>query len=503
MLLHDLIADTDCRVVSAIPSSVRITDISEDSRACTPGCMFVARVGTAHDAVRFVPDAITNGARVVLIDASSRAPDVPEGVALITSADTARTGAIIAERFFGSPSYGLFTAGVTGTNGKTTVTALAHAMLNHAGVRAGLIGTVSIDDGHNTHPATLTTPPATTISRTLAAMHENGCSGAMLECSSHALHQSRTAAIDFDTAVFTNLSGDHLDYHGDIDAYARAKSTLFAQLGDGLAIVNTDAPHARTMLDACPDAEKLSFVPAGSTSRADAHVRIIESTLASQRLEVVGPWGTADAILNAPGAHNATNALAAACIAWRAGLDADRIASALPHARMPAGRLQRVEGPDSAPTVLIDFAHTDDALATTLAALRADMTDDQRLVCLFGCGGDRDRTKRPRMGRAACTHAHRVVLTSDNPRTEPPHAIIDDVLAGLDDEQRARTEVHPDRAHAIRVAIGNASPSDVVVIAGKGHEREQILPDGAGGTLRTPFDDAQHARAALEAWGDR
>ncbi|GAB4552090.1 MAG: hypothetical protein Tsb0013_14320 [Phycisphaerales bacterium] len=498
MLLKDLIKGTRCTPRAGTRLSARITDIAEDSRTCVPGSLFIAKRGTALDGAAFIHDAIEHGAEAILIDARTDADHVPAHIAALITDDVPRTGARLAERFFGDPSGDLYVAGVTGTNAKTTVTTLAHAMLNHAGVRTGLIGTVTIDDGREIGAASLTTPPATEISRTLATMREHQCIAAMLECSSHALHQGRTSAVRFDCAVFTNLSGDHLDYHGTLDAYADAKALLFEQLGAGLAIVNADDPFSSRMLEACPEAEVLRFAPAGSSAPGDARLSVIHADLVAQRLELIGPWGSAEGVLRAPGAHNATNALAAACVCWHAGLDADAIAGALEHARMPEGRVQRVStGADGEPTVFVDFAHTDEALAMTLRALRGAMADDQRLICVFGCGGDRDRTKRPRMGQAACTHADVVVLTSDNPRTETPQAIIEDVLAGLNERQRARVEVHADRARAIDEAIALARPRDVVLIAGKGHEREQLLPDGAGGIRRTAFDDRQHALAVL------
>jgi UDP-N-acetylmuramoyl-L-alanyl-D-glutamate--2,6-diaminopimelate ligase len=252
------------------------------------------------------------------------------------------------------------------------------------------------------------------------------------------------------------------------------------------------------MLERCPDATVIRCAPAGSGTDADARVEIVEQHLGRMHLRLHGPWGTADANLHATGAHNATNALFSSCLCHAFGLDAQQISSALAHATMPPGRMQRVESDDhDGPDVFVDFAHTDDALATTLRSVR-DAIGARTLCVVFGCGGNRDTTKRPRMGRVACSHADRVVLTSDNPRTEPPNAIIDDVLAGLDDEERARVEVHADRATAIRAAIEQASPDEVIVIAGKGHEREQLLPDARGGVVRRPFDDVIVAQDALQ-----
>ncbi len=498
MLLEELIRDTPCTLRSGDAKGVRITDVVEDSRTAVPGSLFIARRGTFLDGAAFVEDAIRRGAEAVLVGPGTALERVPPSIPVVETDRPATVGAMLAERFFGNPSSDLFVVGVTGTNGKTTVTSLAQTMLNAAGVKTGLVGTVTIDDGRDVGAATLTTPPASELSRSFATMREHACRAVMLECSSHALDQGRCDGLSFDLAVFLNLSGDHLDYHADLDDYARAKAHLFEVVGAGGAIVNADDPYAARMIDAYHGSDILRFAPARSTTNADAHVHIHDASLTSQRLELHGPWGFCSGTLHAPGAHNATNALVSACIAHRAGLDADEIGAALDNARMPPGRLQRIaSGAKDEPCVFIDFAHTDDALATTLRSVRQSMTEGARLIVLFGCGGNRDASKRPRMGHAACAHADAVVLTSDNPRTESPSRIIEDVLEGITPEDRTRVEVHADRAIAIGVAIALAGPHDVVVIAGKGHEREQLIPDGAGGIERRPFDDAAHALEAL------
>lgn len=498
MQLEDLITGTGCRLRSGKDASVRITDVVEDSRTSVPGCLFIAKPGTKVDGARFIDDALDRGAEAILVQAGAELPVIPPNVAILESERIATEGAVLAERFFGSPSEHLFVAGVTGTNGKTTVTTLAKSMLDRAGVKTGLIGTITIDDGHEVARAELTTPPATEIARTLASMRENRCDAAMLECSSHALDQGRCDGVRFSAAVFTNLSGDHLDYHQDMETYARAKSRLFELLGDGVAIVNADDPRTPAMLERCPSATVVRCAPAGSSTDADARVDIVEQHLGRLHLRLHGPWGVCDANLHATGAHNATNALFACCLCHTYALSAEQLTDALAHAEMPPGRLQRISPEhDDTPDVFVDYAHTDDALATSLRCVR-EAIGARRLCVVFGCGGDRDRSKRPRMGAVAIEHADRVVLTTDNPRTEPPNAIIDDVLCGLNEAQRARVEVHADRATAIRSAIEQASPDEVVVIAGKGHEREQLLPDAMGGIVRRPFDDAVVARDALE-----
>ncbi len=519
MRLGQLIADTPCRIDSDAGHHAdldrRVCDVVEDSRTAVPGCLFIARRGTVDDGARHAPEAVAAGAEAVLLEEGVSAAHIPSHATVLRTADVPRVGAQVAERFFGDPSRELMVAGVTGTNGKTTVAHFAWRILNDCGIRTGLVGTVCIDDGRDMGDATLTTPPATELSRSLASMCDAGCRAVVLECSSHALHQGRVAGLAFDVGVYTNLSGDHLDYHGTMEAYAAAKSILFASLPeDGLAVLNAEDAYAGVMRSACRAGTV--WTSGRERSGADLIVRTrAGARLGLQELELVGPWGDLACRLPVLGGHNAVNLLQAVAIAHRFGAPGEAIARAIGQLIPPRGRLTRVE-PDAGdaplPLVYVDFAHTDDALATTLREVRTAMEADasagsRRLWVVFGCGGDRDRTKRPRMGRVAAEHADRVVITSDNPRTEPPGSIIGDILEGVPADRRSAVDVHADRASAIEHALAAAEPGDVVVIAGKGHEREQILPDGPGGVRRVMFDDAQAARSALlmraSAWRPR
>jgi len=326
----------------------------------------------------------------------------------------------------------------------------------------------------------------------------------VMEVSSHALDQSRVGALRFEAAAFTNLSGDHLDYHQTLEHYTASKARLFGLLvPDGLAAIVIDDPAAETMIDACPpDAE---IVACGLHRSADASATIEDESIEGMTLALRTPAFELSGRMPIFGRYNALNLLQAVLLAQRVlgrcGIDPtkqrDAMTGALARLVLPLGRLEHAEGDDDDLIALVDFAHTDDALGNALDAVRQVLPDGANLWCVFGCGGDRDSTKRPRMGEAVASRADHIVITSDNPRTEPPSRIIDEVLAGIDADTRRRVSVQPDRARAIHHAVLSAAGGDVIIIAGKGHETEQILPDGLGGTRAIHFDDREHARAAL------
>lgn len=482
----------------ASPVGVRIVDLTEDSRTVLPGSMFVAREGGSADGRRFIANAIRDGAAAILTDAHGAADHTHAAVPVLVAEDLPATVAWLAERFFGEPSKRLRLVGVTGTNGKSTVAHLTHGLLNSGGIRAGLIGTIEIDDGREVARSEMTTLPAIELSRTLATMVEHGCRAAVMEVSSHALDQRRVRALAFDAAIFTMLGSDHLDYHGTLDAYAGAKARLFQMLApEALAIVNAEDPACGRMLRDCRARVLRCGVRTG-----EATVHIENESPEGMTMRVRAPFGACE--LSAPllGSHNAMNALQAVCAAVEVGLEPDAIAGAAGSWRPPPGRLERVSPPDgtSGPVVFVDYAHTADALERTLSAVRA-VAGDRPIAVVFGCGGDRDAGKRPVMGATAARLADRVVLTSDNPRREEPGSIISMVLEGIPSDRRDSVAVHADRARAIESAILQAADNEIVVIAGKGHEREQIVPDGAGGVVRRPFDDVAEARCAIARRG--
>ncbi|MEM7628926.1 MAG: UDP-N-acetylmuramoyl-L-alanyl-D-glutamate--2,6-diaminopimelate ligase [Planctomycetota bacterium] len=497
-------APEGARVVLRGDGETRIGDLTQDSRTAVPGSLFIARRGLTSDGRAYIVSAVESGASAVLTDADG-AERVPEGTPVLVAGDPALAAAFAAEAYHRRPSSRLRCVGVTGTNGKSTVAGLLHQALNHAGVRTGLIGTVEIDDGREVAPAEMTTPPAIELSRALGVMTEHDCRGAAMEVSSHALHQGRADALSFAAAVFTNLTPEHLDYHGTLEAYGEAKARLLDLLdGDGVVVLNAGDAWSRSLADRrTPGLVRLC----GEGEDADWRIEIDGPTMLGCDLRLRTPIGEIAGRTALAGVHNVMNLAQALCAAdavlEREGVGgAERLhalTDALPSLRAPAGRLQRVEAEGrDLPTVFIDYAHTGDALERTLRGVRELLDPGARLWVVFGAGGERDRAKRPVMGRIGSTFADAVVITSDNPRREDPSAIIAEILEGVPADARERVLVHADRARAIRAAIDGAAAGDVVVVAGKGHERTQVVAGAEGGVRSVAFDDAQQARAAMD-----
>lgn len=497
----DLIADTGLKRLH--PAAAPITDLTDDSRQVSPGSVFVARGQAANDHWHpWVATACAAGAAAVVAPA---AIDVPAGVGLAVGPVIDQPlAATLAAQFFGHPARQLKLIGITGTNGKTTVATLTQHLLKTAGLRCGLLGTVAIDDGGaaGPQPAELTTPGAIELQRVFARMVANGCVAAVMEVSSHALDQARVAGLHFDAAVFTNLTQDHLDYHHTMTAYAAAKAKLFGQLAHGgTAVVNAESPHAPAMAAAvrAPGARVYQSVPAGVAATDPVVFEALQLTASESRVRMTGPWGSFTASLPLIGPHNLMNTLqavaAAHALAPRSQDAWARDVTACPAVpgRLEAITLPGIGTPGDAPAVLVDYAHTPDALVNVLSTLRPLTTG--RLICVFGCGGDRDRTKRPKMARAAADGADVLVLTSDNPRTEDPQQILNDTAAGVPEDRRDALTIEIDRAKAIAAAVAQARANDTVLIAGKGHEDYQII-----GTEKTHFDDREEAAKALACW---
>lgn len=498
MMLDALIAGLDVRVARGDAARTRVCDLTEDSRTVFPGSMFVARQGLSADGRSFVADAVRAGACAILTDDAGL--ECPGSVALCVCEDVPLVSALVAERFYGSPATQLALVGVTGTNGKTTIAHLVHRMLNRCSVRCGLIGTVTVDDGCEIAPASMTTPPAIETSRTLATMVEAGCRAAVLEVSSHALDQKRADGLGFDAAIFTNLTHDHRDYHGTAEHYLNAKRRLFALLKpDGLGIVNMHDPASGAFA-----APRLTRCAMAGSVEADWTVRVDRSGLSGMAMTLEGEGQSVSAEAMMFGDFNALNLLEA-FVAVREVIGrvepkaAERLAGAMRGLDLPPGRLMRVSGGRDDIDVFVDFAHTPDALEHVLAAVRGVAGPGRRVCVVFGCGGDRDKAKRPEMGAVAGAGADRIIVTSDNPRREAPSAIVEQIVGGMDAAARGRLEVHVDRAVAIVRAIASAESGDIVVIAGKGHERVQVLPDPGDPSrvVERVFDDAEHAARAL------
>ena len=484
MRLHSLIQSA-LPGVAAGADNPEITGVCDDSRRVRPGDLFVARAGVDNNGTTFVHEAGAKGAAAVVTQTPFDGIVAPQ----VIVADAAASVSALAEAFYGSPSRQINVLGVTGTNGKTTTAYLIRHILNTLGQPCGMIGTVEIDDGKARAEADMTTPGATRVSELLATMRDNGCRACAIETSSHALDQGRVAGITFAGAGFTNLTGDHLDYHKTMDAYGDAKAKLFAGLSpDAVAAVNVDSPeHARMTRGT-----RGRVVTFGIENAADYRASDYLITAQGTNFVLVTPDGRADVWTHLVGRHNIENTLCAITLCCEVfGLPAVAAANALKTATGAPGRLQPVNiGQPFA--VLVDYAHTDDALRNVLTALRPLTVGRLRVV--FGCGGDRDPTKRPRMAKVAGELADDVYVTSDNPRTEDPRAIIGQIVSGFGTTPAGRFMVEADRRAAIERAIADAEPGDVVLIAGKGHETYQIV-----GTVKHPFDDVEEAERALEA----
>ena len=469
---------------------LRVGGICLDSRRVRAGDAFIALRGARHDGGAYVEEAARRGARVVLFaQDEAAAPAAPAMPAAIGVSRLGERVSEIAGRFYGHPSESMAVIGVTGTNGKTTCTQLIAQAFGLLGTGFGVIGTLGWGFPGRLDATTHTTPDAVSLQQMLARLRREGAAGAAVEVSSHALKQGRVRAVRFETAIFTNLTHDHLDYHGSLEDYAASKQSLFAFERLSHAVVNSDDPFGRRILAALPPGvDALSY---GVADRA-ARVRAGEPVFSADGLaaEVETPWGRGTLRTPLLGRFNLYNALAALAALCLHGVAFDDALGVLPRLSPVAGRMQRVTAA-SGPLVIVDYAHTPDALEQSLRALRQHCTG--RLWCVFGCGGDRDRAKRPLMGRIAWEHADELLITSDNPRGEDPAAIIAEIATGLPARGAA---CEPDRAAAIRRAIAAARPGDCVLIAGKGHEEYQEVNG-----VRTPFSDAGIARAALAQWG--
>ena len=464
-----------------------VTDVVADSRRCRAGSCFVAVRGTAVDGHRYIDRAVSAGASAVVCEDASA---VPAGTAWAAVDDSRRAAGALAQASFGWPARKLTCVAVTGTNGKTTVAHLMGHVLGAAGHTPAVLGTIGYRTGRRELPAETTTPDAIRLAELTGEMVAGGRSHLIMEASSHALDQDRIAGIAFDVGVFTNLSGDHLDYHRTMDAYAAAKRRLFEGLADdAVAVINRDDPAAETMAAST----RASVRWYGLSPAADLWARIDRIEASGTDLVFVGESDELPVHTPLIGRHNVLNCLAAASACRALGVELGVIGQALSSVRYIPGRLQRVPGEAPFET-FVDYAHTDDALRNVLSSLRP--VTRGRLILVFGCGGDRDRTKRPRMARVAEQLADQIVVTSDNPRSERPEDIIDEVCGGLSAAGRARAIVEPDRGAAITRAVGLAEAGDLVLIAGKGHETYQIIGD-----RRIHFDDVEVAEAALASRG--
>ncbi|GAB6041573.1 UDP-N-acetylmuramoyl-L-alanyl-D-glutamate--2,6-diaminopimelate ligase [Endothiovibrio diazotrophicus] len=487
-------------------AAVTVGGLACDSRQVAPGDLFIARGGRHHHGSRFIGDALARGAAAVLYEPEGALP-LPTveagGAPLLAVPGLARQMGRVADRFHGQLSRALFTVAITGTNGKTTTSWLTAHALHAGGRRCGLIGTLGNGLADAVVQGDHTTPHSCEIHRLMARFRDQGARAMVMEASSHGIHQGRLNHLDLDVAVFTNLTRDHLDYHGSMEHYGETKRRLFRHPELRAAVVNADDPEGREILATLPagtlawayalDPEVAVERPGGALHWVRA--RRVAATAGGLTVEVATPHG--EGRIDSPmlGRFNAANLLAALAVLELAGLSTEEACRRLGEVPPVPGRMGRIEvagGAGGRPTVVVDYAHTPDALEKALAALRPHC--EGRLICVFGCGGGRDAGKRPQMGAVAAGLADQVWLTDDNPRHEDGAAIVAAIRDGM--PAGFEPQVERDRAAAIAAAVAEAGPGDVVLVAGKGHEEYQQIGDE-----RRYFNDTEEARGALARWG--
>ncbi len=468
-------------------AALEANEVTQDSRAVKNGTVFVAIRGNSGDGHQYLAKAADAGAVALIVEDDSAIPKSYTG-AIVKVASTRQALDQLAKRFYGNPAAELFCVGVTGTNGKTTVTYMVEAILNHFGWPTGVMGTIDHHFEKHKWASQLTTPDALTLQRRLREFVALGARAAAFEVSSHALDQARAESIPFAVGVFTNFTRDHLDYHVTMEQYFRAKERLFNELlgnnpNAAVAVLNGDDPEIRKVRVK----EGVTAWWFGKTA-ADFTFRVMKQDLNGSFFHLSTPRGTCEVQLPCPGEHNIYNAVAAIAASLAAGCSLHTAGEALSRFYGAPGRLEKVPNARGL-HIFVDYAHTDDALRTVLralAALRSEMSSRAKILTVFGCGGDRDRGKRPLMAKAATELSDTVIITSDNPRTEDPLKIIEDVRAGVPRDWAGTLMVEPDRKKALALALQSSREGDVILVAGKGHEDYQIIGD-----KKFPFSDVQ------------
>ncbi|BAY36551.1 UDP-N-acetylmuramoylalanyl-D-glutamate--2,6-diaminopimelate ligase [Nostoc sp. NIES-2111] len=493
MKLRELLATVNSVEVPSALVDAEVKGIKTNSHACSAGDLFIGMPGTRVDGGEFWPSAIASGAIAAIVSPQAVEKNPPNDEAVVISSnDMTKACAEIAAAFYAYPGQKLKLVGVTGTNGKTTTTHLIEFFLNKAQLSTALMGTLYTRWPGFEQTATHTTPFAVELQQQLAQAVNAGCEFGVMEVSSHALAQGRVLGCPFEVGVFSNLTQDHLDYHSDMEDYFAAKALLFSpDYLKGRAIINADDAYGQRLIKALSPEKVWSY----SVNDSSADLWMSDLSYGSNGVSGILHTPEGEVSFSSPlvGQYNLENLLAAVGAVLHLGLDLQLIANNIPDFPGVPGRMERVQiSSDQDISIIVDYAHTPDSLENLLKAARPFIPG--RMICVFGCGGDRDRTKRPKMGKIAAELADLAVVTSDNPRTEDPQRILDDILAGIPDT--VQPTVIGDRATAIRTAILQAQPGDGVLLAGKGHEDYQIL-----GTEKIHFDDREHARAALSERG--
>jgi UDP-N-acetylmuramoyl-L-alanyl-D-glutamate--2,6-diaminopimelate ligase len=491
--------------LATVPGDIIVRDVTLDSRAASPGSLFLACRGRTSHGLTFAQQAVARGASAVLYeDTDGQAkPDLGSDIFVAAVPKLSQHVGIIADRFFGAPSAAVTVVGITGTNGKTTCAWLLAQALQYCDRPAAYMGTLGFGVPPSIKATEHTTPDAVSVHRQIAALRDLGAECVCMEVSSHAIDQDRVGAVRFNTAAFTNLTRDHLDYHGTMEAYGAAKARLFEWPALATRVINVDDAFGAQLAAQLSSSRLVitsrATAPAGSLQHAE-QVRAVRATPepAGLAIEIESSWGNGELIVPLIGEFNVDNVLTvlAVLLAWNIPLA--QAVTAVEKCRAPSGRMELFGGQAGAPLAIVDYAHTPDALSKALHAARLHCRGQLRVV--FGCGGDRDAGKRPLMGRVAAELADDIIVTDDNPRTEDPARIVADILAGISSPGAAKAaikaRVEHDRARAIQTALRRSGTGDVVLIAGKGHEDYQIY-----GTVRRPFQD--QSVVALQLQGER
>jgi UDP-N-acetylmuramoyl-L-alanyl-D-glutamate--2,6-diaminopimelate ligase len=476
VLLSDILYKVNIRSVAG-STGIDVKDIQIDSRKIRPGSLFVAVKGAAADGHRFIEKAVEDGAAVIVCE---EMPAVKkEGVVYVQAENSAAAAAYIAANFYGRPSERLKLVGVTGTNGKTTIATLLYKLFTRLGYKCGLLSTVENKVSGQTLPATHTTPDTVSLNQLLSQMVEEGCTHVFMETSSHAIHQHRVTGLQYAGGLFSNITHDHLDYHQTFDEYIRVKKTFFDSLSSSaFAISNADDKRGTVMLQNTA-AKKYYY---SLKTVADFKGKILENGLAGLIMAING----VEVHFRLIGEFNAYNLLAVYGAAVCLGEDKQEVLTALSMLTGAEGRFDYLVSPKEKLIAIVDYAHTPDALLNVLATIKKLKKGFEQVITVVGCGGDRDKTKRPIMAEAACEHSDKVIFTSDNPRSEDPVQIIKDMEEGLSAAAKRKYISIVDRKEAIKTAISLAKPEDIILVAGKGHEKYQEIKG-----VKNHFDDKE------------
>ena len=488
MKLQKLISDLGSFAISG-KKDIEINGIASDSNNVKSGFVFISIKGVKADGHSFINDAISRGAAALIVE---KEVEVLEDITIIRVPDTKKILSTVADAFYNCPSNRMNIIGVTGTNGKTTTTYFIEQILRKAGHKTGIIGTINYQIGDRIIPAVNTTPGPIQLRALLNQMLEANIETAIMEVSSHAIAQKRIAGIEFDTCIFTNLTPEHLDYHVTLGQYQDTKLQLFEQMGKNSkkntakkAIINIDDPISKRFLDVC----QVEIITYGLNTNASVYAADIRSTLNGSCFKLHIGSESIDVKINLAGKYNIYNALAATSAALAANLSLNEIKSGLESLKSVPGRFEKITT-DAGFCIIVDYAHTPDGMKQVLSAAKA--LKPNRIITVFGCGGDRDRLKRPQMGKISSELSDYTIITSDNPRTEDPMKIIEEILHGVKDTGRPDFEIIPDRKSAIKRAMELAKENDMIMILGKGHETYQVLKDTV-----VPFDDREVAKKYL------